>query len=74
MDKFSTVVTTDEAKKNDYNLSPSRYVETAEAEIHRSIGHILYDLEQVELDAKRVDGELAAIFAKLELRAETYDT
>ena len=73
VDKFSKIVTTDETKKNDYNLSPSRYVETAEAETHRSIGHILYDLEQAEQDAKRVDKELAAIFAKLELKAEAYD-
>ncbi len=72
-EKFSKIVTTDEAIKNDYNLSPSRYVETAEAEIHRSIGHILYDLQQAEKDAKRVDAELAVIFVKLGLKAEAYD-
>ncbi|MEI6208608.1 MAG: N-6 DNA methylase [Desulfuromonadales bacterium] len=72
-EKFSKIITTEEAIKNDYNLSPSRYVETAEAEIHRSIGHILYDLQQAEKDAKRVDEELAMIFEKLGLKAEAYD-
>jgi hypothetical protein len=43
------------------------------AEIHRSIGHILYDLEQAEKDAKRVDEELAVLFERLGLKAEAYD-
>lgn len=73
VEKFSKVIALDEAIKNDYNLSPSRYVETADAEAHRSIGHILYDLEQAEKNAKRVDGELTSIFAKLGLKAEAYD-
>lgn len=72
-EKFSRIISLDEARKNDFNLSPSRYVETAEAETHRPIGHILYDLELAERDATRVDGELRAIFANLGLRAEAYD-
>jgi type I restriction enzyme M protein len=72
-EKFSKVITIDDAVKNDYNLSPSRYIETAETVIHRSVGHILYDLEQAEKDAVRVDKELVAIFSKLGLKAEAYD-
>lgn len=72
-EKFSRIISTEEAVKNDYNLSPSRYVETAEADTHRPIGHILYDLEQAEKDAARIDGELSVILAKLGLKAEAYD-
>ena len=70
---FSKVVSKDETVRNDYNLSPSRYVETTEPETHRPIGHILYDLEQAEKEAAEVDRELKVIFKMLGLKAEVHE-
>ncbi len=72
-EKFSQIVSIEEVQKNDYNLSPSRYIEVVEAETHRPNEHILYDLEQAEKEAKSVDKELTNILKKMGLKAEAYD-
>lgn len=53
------------AGKNDFNLSPSRYIETAIAAEHRDIQEILNDLAKLNKDASRQDGELKEIFASM---------
>jgi type I restriction enzyme M protein len=49
IEKFAKVVTIDEVKENDYNLSPSRYVSVIEEEKYRPIEEIEKDLEEIEI-------------------------
>lgn len=65
IDKFSKVIDKDEIIKNDYNLSPTRYIHTAEEETYRPIGEILEDLKELEQEQKEIDKELKDIFQKL---------
>lgn len=64
-EKFSKVIDKDEIIKNDYNLSPTRYIHTAEEETYRPIGEILEDLKELEQEQKEIDKELKDIFQKL---------
>ena len=70
VEKFVKVISKSEAVKNAYNLSPSRYVETAEANTYREIPEILGELVEVEDEAKAVDKELKSIFTKLGIKPE----
>lgn len=70
VEKLVKVITKAEAVKNDYNLSPSRYIETSDADTYRDIPEILGELEELEADAKAVDKELKGIYAKLGIKAE----
>jgi len=64
-DKFVKVITAEEAKKNDYNLSPSRYVDTSDKETYRPITEILDELKELEKESRQVDADLKKIFDKL---------
>ena len=48
IEKFAKVVTIEELKENDYNLSPSRYVSVIEEEKYRPIEEIEKELEEIE--------------------------
>jgi type I restriction enzyme M protein len=65
IERFARVILLDEVVKNDYNLSPSRYVETSEAEIHIEIPQLLEELDELEKQSARIDAELKRIFSKL---------
>ena len=65
VEKFCRIITLDEAEKNDYNLSPSRYVDTGEAEQHRDVQSIIDDLATLEADAAALDAELKGILQSL---------
>jgi type I restriction enzyme M protein len=67
VEKFVKVITTDEAAKNDYNLSPSRYVGTATDETYREIPEIVAELRQHEHAAAEVGKELDRILQQLNL-------
>lgn len=62
---FSKIITNDEAAKNDYNLSPSRYVATGEKEEIVPVEEILVELEQAEEERKEIDEELDEIMEKM---------
>lgn len=68
VERFVKVVSRDEIVKNDYNLSSSRYIETAMATEHRDVQAILDDLAKLDTEAKKLDGELKAIFTGLGYR------
>ncbi|MBI4371440.1 MAG: N-6 DNA methylase [Elusimicrobia bacterium] len=51
--------------KNDFNLSPARYIETTGATEHRDIQDILADLAKLKGTASRQDKELEEIFTGL---------
>ncbi len=60
-DKLSRIVEHTELKKNDYNISPSRYIHTAEAETYRPIAEIVAELEAIEVEAREADKALKEI-------------
>ena len=64
-EKFSRIVDHAELKKNDYNISPSRYVHTGEAETYRPIAEIVEELNAIELEAKETDAALRRILRQL---------
>ena len=65
VDRFTKVITVIEAVKNDYNLSPSRYVETGATEEYREIPVLLEKLTTLEQESAAIDVELKRIFSKL---------
>jgi len=55
----------DEAVRNDYNLSPSRYVAIAEKEEYLPIDEALVELAEVEEEKKEIDKQLSEILKKI---------
>jgi len=66
--RFVRVASLEEIAKHDWNLSPSRYVETAAPAEHRDVQEILDELAGLDADARRLDGELREIFTGLGYR------
>lgn len=64
-EKFSRIVELDGLQKNDYNLSPSRYIHTSEAETYRPIPEIVAELETLETEAKETDLALKDILRRI---------
>ncbi len=64
-DKLSRIVDLTELKKNDYNISPSRYIHTADAETYRPIAEIVEELNTLEAEALEIDKALKEILEKI---------
>ena len=64
-EKFSCIVDKKEIVKNDYNISPSRYIHTADAEEYRPIGEIVEELDAVQAEAEETNASLRAVLKKL---------
>ena len=64
-EKLSRIVDHTELKKNDFNISPSRYIHTGEAETYRPLAEIVADLDAVEEEAKETDKALREILSQL---------
>ena len=64
-DKLSRIVDHAELKKNDYNISPSRYIHTSDAETYRPIAEIVDELDVIEAEAKETDKALRKILKQL---------
>jgi type I restriction enzyme M protein len=64
-EKFSRIVDKAEIAKNDYNISPSRYIYTADAEEYRPIGEIVAELDALEAEAAETNAALRAVLKKL---------
>jgi len=60
-EKLSRIVEHAEIKKNDYNISPSRYIHTADAETYRPIPEIVAELEAIEVESRETDASLKKI-------------
>jgi type I restriction enzyme M protein len=69
--KLSRVITLDEARAADYNLSPSQFVEINDRATHRSLPSILADLDTARDERERADAELRDVLGKLGLEAKT---
>ena len=65
IDKFTKIITNEEAAKNEYNLGPSRYVGNNKEEEYRDINEILVELAELEEERTRTDKELNEIMKKI---------
>ncbi|MBU0477727.1 type I restriction-modification system subunit M [bacterium] len=65
IDKFTKVITNEEAVKNEYNLSPSTYVGNNKEEEYRDVEEILVELAELEEDKTKTDKELNSIMKKI---------
>ena len=61
------VISTEEAAKNDFNLSPSRYVGAATDETYRDISEIVTELRSLEQKATKITKELDGILQQLKV-------
>jgi len=64
---FVKVITKAECAKNDFNLSPSRYVITAESDTIRALPEIVHEVRQLTKDETAINGELEKLLKKLGL-------
>ena len=64
-EKLSRIVDHAELKKNDYNISPSRYIHTSDAETYRPVAEIVEELNAIESDARETDKTLRDILKKI---------
>ena len=74
-EKLSRIVDHAELKKNDYNISPSRYIHTGDADLsavalakeetYRPIGEIVAELDAIESDASETDKALREILKQI---------
>jgi type I restriction enzyme M protein len=63
--KLSRIVELSELQKNDYNISPSRYIHTGEAETYRPLAEIVAELEALEIEARKTDKALKSILLRI---------
>lgn len=68
-DGLSAIITTEEAARNDFNLSPSRYVATNGAEEVLPLEEAVVLLREAEEEREEADRELEAVFQRLGLGA-----
>ncbi len=61
VDKYSRIVSSDEIAKNDFNISPSRYIHTSAPNEHRVISDIMAELVEIEAQASETDAALKKI-------------
>jgi len=67
VEKFSKIITLDEAKSADYNLSPSRFVPIFEEEKYRPIEEIKRELERIEEERQKVEEKINKILKNYEM-------
>ena len=65
IEKCSRLVSREEIAKNDFNISPSRYIHTGEADEYRPIPEIVEELNALEDEARETDQALKAILARI---------
>ena len=66
VEKYSHIFSREEIAKNDFNISPSRYIHTGEADEYRPIAEILEELDAVEQEAELTNRTLKNILKALE--------
>ncbi|MCI0694554.1 type I restriction-modification system subunit M [candidate division KSB1 bacterium] len=64
-EKFSRIVSREEIAKNDFNISPSRYIHTGAGEEYRPIAEIVEELEVLEEETSKTNQNLKSILTKL---------
>ena len=65
VEKYSRIVARDEIAKNDFNISPSRYIHTGAGEEYRPIREIVEELEALENESRETDAALKRILERI---------
>jgi type I restriction enzyme M protein len=65
VEKYSRIVTREEIAKNDFNISPSRYIHTGAGEEYRPIAEIVEELDALEAEAQETDKVLKAVLGRI---------
>ncbi|MBZ0205709.1 MAG: type I restriction-modification system subunit M [Flavobacteriales bacterium] len=65
VEKLSCIMPLAELVKNDYNLSPSRFIHTGDAATYRPITQIVQELEAIETEARATDAEMKKILKSI---------
>jgi type I restriction enzyme M protein len=65
VEKYSRIVSVDEIAKNDFNVSPSRYIHTGAGEEYRSIPEIVAELDDLNAAAIETDISLRRVLTRL---------
>jgi type I restriction enzyme M protein len=66
VEKYSRIVSREEVAKNDFNISPTRYIHGGEADEYRPIAEIVDELEAIEKEAAETTSRLRRILQKLD--------
>jgi type I restriction enzyme M protein len=66
-EKFAQLVTRERLAKEDYNISPSRYIHVADAEAHRAIVEIIEELEELDAEAQNANTALRQLLQNVVL-------
>jgi type I restriction enzyme M protein len=69
VEKYSRIVSREEIAKNDFNISPSRYIHTGETDEYRPIAEIVEELSALEDEARETDAALKKILKQLGVSA-----
>ncbi|MDE0041758.1 MAG: N-6 DNA methylase, partial [Candidatus Poribacteria bacterium] len=69
-EKLSCVITLDEARKTDYNLSPAQFVDVEDKVQHRLMEEILADLTEARVTREKADRNLENYLIQLRLYEE----
>lgn len=64
-ERLSQVITLEQAREADYNLSPSLFVDVSEAVVHRPLAYILSDLQKARVVREKADDSLYTVLSKL---------
>ena len=70
-EKLSRVIALEDARKTDYNLSPSQFVDVGEKIEHRPVDEILADLTEARIAREKADRTLEEVLISLGLNGET---
>ena len=69
-EKLSAVITLQDARKTDYNLSPSQFVDVGDKVEHRPISEILADLTEARIAREKADKTLEDLLTRLGFNGE----
>ena len=69
-EKLSAVITLEDTRKTDYNLSPSQFVDVGDKVEHRPVGEILTDLTEARIAREKADKTLEDVLTMLGLNGE----
>jgi type I restriction enzyme M protein len=65
VEKYSRIVNSEEIAKNDFNISPSRYIHTGAGEEYRPIAEIVEELDGLETEAAETNAVLKSVLQSL---------
>ena len=69
-EKLSSVISLDDARKTDYNLSPSQFVDVGDKVEHRPVDAILADLTDARIAREKADKTLEDVLIRIGLNGE----